>query len=457
MTKLSLVSTNSKSSPEQGDGTVTYSEYDKQTIDAYVTKLHEGRYFKLFNGKSQLPWIISGDNPSEELPTAWLCSDFVAYCREVGRKVPKPVPSWTEFGDNLETVVGTRFTPKGEAFVRSKRSRHKYINTYRAFEPEHAPIPLSDHFHRFFECWFPDPNERHQFFQYIGHMIQHPEQRPSWHFMLLSETGTGKGFLYKAILNPLLAGQTQQVKKFSEVTGRFSNVMKGTLLVVLDDCKAQRADQQDQLKSLMTEERVLLEEKGLAAGMVTTYSRFILFTNEDVPLNLDESERRWCIPSRLKYSDGLTGDEGRKERQESVIQPLADWLKLPGALEAVHRFFAEYPLTGFNPHSPPMTETLREQIEKSVTADQAFASDFLSQHETKVLKLADMRRAFEDAGMSMPGNQAVSKLFADCGYRQDYLNVGGKSRWWFPQTMSKAEAEQILVRQLAAKEAEDAF
>jgi transcriptional regulator with XRE-family HTH domain len=29
----------------------------------------------------------------------------------------------------------------------------------------------------------------------------------------------------------------------------------------------------------------------------------------------------------LTYSNGLTGDEGRKERQQNVIQPLADWLK----------------------------------------------------------------------------------------------------------------------------------
>lgn len=452
---LSLVSAHPSGTPKKANEAATYSDYDQATIQGYQSKLNEGRYFKLFSAKSPLAWIICGDCPSETLPMLWLCDDLRTYCQETGRKVPNPLPHADYIAYGLKVVVGTRFVPNGSALL--KVNRHQYVNTYKKFEPEHPPVPLSMLFHQFIECMFPDQVERHTFLQFVGHMFQHPEERTSWHPMILSETGTGKGFLYEAILNPLLCDQTRLLKKYSELTGRFADAMK-SMLVVLDDCKSKREDQQTQLKSLMTEERVLLEEKNGASGMVVTYARFFLFTNEEVPLELDESERRWWIPKRLTYSHGLTGDEGRKDRKRNVIQPLADWLKQDGALEAVYKFFMEYDLTGFDPKSPPMTDTLREQIAKSETPEQAFASDFLTNNEMKVVKAEELSRAFTDSGMNKPSNQALSKLFAYCEYRPELIKVGEqKLRWWFPVAMSKAEAETILVRDKAEKEAQAPF
>ena len=51
-------------------------------------------------------------------------------------------------------------------------------------------------------------------------------------------------------------------------------------------------------------------------------------------------------------------------------------------------------------------------------------------------------------GLTKPGNQAISQLFTDAGYRGDSLTVGAsKSRWWIPAAMTKAEAEAILAAQ----------
>jgi hypothetical protein len=448
MSQLTLVSSNApKEAPIES--VFKYSASERELIEEYQTALEAGRYFKFHNASSPVPRLISGDNPSEPLPMSFLVDDFLDYCKERGRRPPSPLPSAAYLAYDLQTVTGTIFTPKGAALVRPRQSRHRYVNTFQAFVPEHPPLPLSPHFHAFVECLFPDPVERHTFLQYIAHMFQFPEIRPSWHPMLLSATGTGKGFLFESILTPLLCGQTRLLKKYSELTGRFANVMRGTILVQLDDCKSKRADVQTQLKSLMSEERVLLEEKGLAAGMVITYTRFFLASNEEVPLDIDDTERRWWIPKRMQYSNGLIGDEGRKERKQNVIQPLADWIKLDGALEAVHDYLMKFPLDGFDPKTPPMTETLHEQIAKSVSVEQSFTLDFLAEHHTKVLKSEELSGAFSDAGMSKPSNQAIGKLFEAAGYRQESLTVGKKSRWWLPVAMTKAEAESILAAQPA--------
>lgn len=422
-----------------------YSVGEAALIRAYQDTLEAGRYAKLYNAVAPFPRVIAGGRPAEPLPLSWLVDDFRDYCKELGKRTPAAMPSPDYLAYRLPTVTGTTFLPKGPAYVRAKQSRHRYVNTYQEFQRVHPALQLSPSFLALLECMFPDTAERHTFVQYVAHMIQKPEERPSWHPMLLSATGTGKGFLFEAILTPLLSGQTRLVKKYSELTGRFANVMRETILVQLDDCKTKRADTQIQLKSLMSEERVLLEEKNQAAGMVRTYTRFFLASNEEVPLELDDTDRRWWIPKRLEYSYGLTGDEGRKERKRNVIQPLADYLKLDGALEAIYDYFNTYPLDGFDAKTPPMTVTLREQIEKSISVEQATASDFLLGHRTKVLKSGDLMTAFASAGLSRPANQAISKLFADAGYRQDYLTIDTtKSRWWFPLTMTRAEAEAIL-------------
>jgi hypothetical protein len=222
------------------------------------------------------------------------------------------------------------------------------------------------------------------------------------------------------------------------------------MLIQLDDCKTKREDVQTQLKSLMSEERVMIEEKNMAAGMVVTYTRIFLASNEEVPLDIDETDRRWWIPKRMGYCNGLTGDEGRKERKDSIIQPLADWLKLDGALEAIHEFFMSYSLEGFDPKSAPMTATRQQQIAKSITVEQTFAVEFLIGHETKVVKLKELCKAFSEAGMTKPANQAIGKLFEFAEYRQESLmHSGRKSRYWMPTAMTKAEAEAIIAAQPA--------
>ena len=447
---MNVVQLPSRAEPDSSATITTpkYSPVEAALIREYQDALEAGRYAKLYDAGAPFARVIAGERPNEPLPLSWLGDDFRDYCKDRGKRVPRTMPSPDYLAYRLPTVTGTTFLPKGPAYVRPKHSRHNYVNTYKGFRHEHPALPLSPYFLLLLECMFPDPSERRTFVQIIAHAIQFPEIRPSWHAMLLSVTGTGKGFFFQAILTPLLCGQTRLLKKYSELVGRFANAMSGTLLIQLDDCKTNRLDTQTQLKSLMSEECVLVEEKHKAAGMVSTYTRIFLASNEEVPLELDDTERRWWVPKRMEYSHGLTGDEGRKERQQNVIRPLADYLKLDGALEAIYDYFATYPLDGYDPKSPPMTETLREQIAKSVSIEQTAASEYLADHPTKVLKPGDLIGALTSAGLNKPSNQAVSKLFAAAGYRQDYLTFGTKTRWWFPASMSKVEATAILAAEL---------
>jgi hypothetical protein len=444
---LSLVSSNINTpapaipAPTQPD---KYTPAEDATIKGYQDALGAGRYFKLYDASSPFPRLIAASNSTAPLPLSFLSSDFKDWCDETGNRCPAKMPTDAYLARPLLTVTGTIFLPNGSALVRAKHSRHRYVNTFRKFEPQHPAISLSPDFLELLACLFPDPAERHTFIQYCTHMFRFPEIRPSWHPMLLSETGTGKGFIFNDILSPLLCMQTVLIKKYAELTGRFANAMEGTLLVQLDDCKTKRDDVQTQLKSLMSEERILLEKKSIQAGMVATYTRFFLASNELVPLDIDDTDRRWWIPKRMGYSNGLLEDEGRKDRK-NLIQRISDWLKKDGALESVYAFFWDYDLKDFDPKSAPDTETRREQIAKSVTVEQGFALNFLTNHATQIIKSEELSKAFQEAGMSKPGNRPLSNLFTTCGYQAGTLKAKNiRLRWWFPIAMSKADAEAVL-------------
>jgi hypothetical protein len=448
MSHLALASSNAAPAPAV-DAPAKYTKAEAATIEAYQAALAAGRYFKIFNSGSPYARLISGDDP-ELLPLSFLSSDFADFCKETGRSLPAKPPTDLYLSYSLQTVTGTIFTPNGPDLIRTGRSRHRRVNVYKPFERKHPAIDLSPLFPDFLRRMFPVPAELHTFCQYIGHAIRFPDERPSWHLMLPSESGVGKGFIFGDIISPLFTMQTKLVKSFAAVTGKFgATVLEGSMFVMLDDCKAGSDSTQTQMKSMLSEEWIYVEPKGKDGAMVKIYTRIMLASNEDVPVPVDDQTRRWWIPQKLGFCNGLKGKVGQQERQVR-IKALAKWMKEPGAMEAIYEFFAAYPLeaTGdypeFDPKNVPITASFERMVEKSETVEQGFMRDTLAQMTTNVLKVGELIAEFKAEGLRPPGNGALSELFGFCGYRRETLTVRGTpSRFWFPVSMSIAEATAI--------------
>lgn len=424
-------------------------------VKAYQALLKAGRYHKVWDAASPFPRLISAEN-WEPVPLGYIADKFKEFCSKEGYPYPDAnPPSGAYLAYDLQAVTGTTFRPKGPEVVRAKHSQHCYVNTYKTFDPQHAPIELSPLFLDFLRRLFPVPEELHTFCQYIAHAILFPEERPSWHLMLPSESGVGKGFLFNDIISPLFSMQTKLVNKFSDVTGRFgSAVLESSVILLLDDCKAGSSSTETQMKSLLSEERVYVEHKGKQGGMVEVYTRIMLASNEDVPTAVEEQTRRWWIAQKLGFCDGLKGKAGQQERQ-ARIKVLAKWLKLPGAIEAVYKYFSTYPLEAvgvfpeFDPKNVPITANFERMVTKSETPEQAFVADFLESHGTKILKLEELQAEFTSQKMGKQSNAEIAGLLTACGYQKDILATPSRGRWWFPASMTKREAEAILMAQPA--------
>src|SRR5450830_394851 len=420
-----------------------YTVAEKRAIAAFQASLELGRYHQLYDSASGFPQIISPTDPTPA-PLSWLPARFMNFCEENGHRFRSTPPSATYLAKPLKAVTGTIFLPKGPPIYSRRNSQHRRMNTYQEFQHAHPAIELSPLFLDFLRRMFPIPKELHTFCQFVGHALRFPEVRPSWHVMLPSEQGTGKGFFFRDIISPLFPHHTKLVSRFATLTGQFGGtVLETSMFTMIDDCVPGSASTQAQMKSLLSEESIYIEHKGKTGGMSDIYTRIILASNDDTPLPLEEQTRRWWIPQKLGYCEGLEGKDGQNHRQ-AIIKTLAEWLKLPGAMEAVHSFFMSYPLDDFDPKNVPITDSFRKMVAMSETPEQGFTADFITQHPTKVFELDEFRSKYvAKMGSIRPADAGA--LLRECGMVKDTLqSVHGRGRKWFPKTMTAKQAEAIL-------------
>lgn len=281
------------------------------------------------------------------------------------------------------TIINTTFNPADpNQFIPT--GNYYYHNTFKRFKPTHTSATDIKPFTELLDRLFPDSEDYQTVLSFIAHIIQHPDIRPSYGLLLTSESGTGKGFLYSAILRPLLSNQTVQLDNYNALFKTHSTALSNTLLVMLDDPKSDHKSTMTKLKSALTEPTRQIEEKFKEARTVNTYSRVILASNERVPLKLNESDvRRWYAPKYIQH---------RVNKHETVefIESIANQIDL----SAIYNYLLNYDLSSFNPYSPRETETLRGMLEASKSDVEDEIADYVS--ERKVFRLEELKRFLSD-------------------------------------------------------------
>ncbi|MCS5881682.1 hypothetical protein LNP17_25860 [Klebsiella variicola subsp. variicola] len=122
------------------------------------------------------------------------------------------------------------------------------LNTFRRWHSDKTPAADLTLWLEYLARLFPDQADRDTVSAYMAHMFQHPEQRPSWHIVIPSDTGTGKGFLFNQILSPLLMHQTTLYSNYGTLTGVHNDAMARTILILFDDPPPARRNMADRLK-----------------------------------------------------------------------------------------------------------------------------------------------------------------------------------------------------------------
>lgn len=138
---------------------------------------------------------------------------------------------------------------------------------------------------------------------YLAHIIQYPRKKPPSALVFISSQGVGKNLFFDAFVSRVIGLRWAGVyDDIAHLLGRFNGHLEGKLLCVLDEAKncrntaAQEADV-NKLKAFITRSNIVIERKGKDVGSVAVrdYNRLIILSNNDTPVKIENTDRRFCV------------------------------------------------------------------------------------------------------------------------------------------------------------------
>lgn len=129
---------------------------------------------------------------------------------------------------------------------------------------------------------------------YLAHIVQLPGERPDVCLIFKGTQGTGKNLFFELFGDNILGQQYRLTAENPDhVLGKF-NLNHNKLIVVLDEMKCSKATS-EQLKALITAPTLNFEKKGVDGCPIRNMGRYFMFTNNDIPVKIEENDRRFVV------------------------------------------------------------------------------------------------------------------------------------------------------------------
>lgn len=205
---------------------------------------------------------------------------------------------------------------------------------------------------------------------WMARAVQKPDSAGEVAVVMKGKRGTGKGVFAKT-MGHLFGRHFISVANAKHLVGNFNAHLEDTVLLFGDEAFfAGDKKHESVLKTLVTEDRFIIERKGIDAGPATNYLHLILASNEEwiVPAGVDE--RRFFV---LELSDDHAQDH-------NYFRALLLDLDAGGYQNLLH-FLLTYDLSGFQVRKVPATKALREQQMESLTGFAAYLFELLMSGE----------------------------------------------------------------------------
>lgn len=184
------------------------------------------------------------------------------------------------------------------------------------------------------------------FIQWLAHMIQKPDEKPSVAILMKSLQGTGKGLLTKPLLE-IFGQHGTHVNGHANLTQRFNSTVANKMLIFGDEVDLKDKKVADKLKGLISENVIQLERKGIEPEAMPNYSRFIFASNHVQVINAGLKERRYLVVEPML-------------KEKSYYADIVEWLKKGGARHLLHHLM-NLDITGFDKNTAPITAALIEE------------------------------------------------------------------------------------------------
>jgi hypothetical protein len=185
---------------------------------------------------------------------------------------------------------------------------------------------------------------------WCARLVQSPDGPGEVAVVLRGKRGTGKGFFAK-VLGQLLGRHFLQVSDSKHLVGSFNAHLRDTVLLFGDEAFfAGDKRHESVLKTLVTEDHLLIEGKGVDAEAGPNYVHLVLASNED-----------WVVPAGLDERRFFALDMGDNHKQDfAYFQAIQDDLD-SGGLQNLLNFLMTYDLSSYEVRQVPQTKALYDQ------------------------------------------------------------------------------------------------
>jgi hypothetical protein len=217
----------------------------------------------------------------------------------------------------------TPFLPNIDVYNRFDGFNYKNINNFKINKNKINYI-----LHHIKKVLSGDNNKNYEYLlNWMSWLIQNPDRKTGVCCVFLSEQGTGKNLFFEWFGKNIIGKKYYlYVNNINNLVSRFNSDTMDKLFTILDEMQMYDRNQkfQDQLKSIITQNQGRIENKGMEPFLTNDYNNYVMFTNNDSPVHLDNSDRRYamfnvssCYKGNKEYFDKLNEELVQTDSQDT--------------------------------------------------------------------------------------------------------------------------------------------
>ena len=133
---------------------------------------------------------------------------------------------------------------------------------------------------------------------WLAQIVQEPWKKMGHALLFVGQEGAGKGRFLELIRRVIGSSLVTEANDLESVSGRFNSQLNDKLVVCFNEVQnttKKFRGSYDKLKSIITDEEQWIERKGVDRMKVKCCIRVIIASNNDRPIPLGSSDRRFCI------------------------------------------------------------------------------------------------------------------------------------------------------------------
>ena len=291
--------------------------------------------------------------------------------------------------------------------------------------------------------------------QWMCHIIQYPGKKIRWIPLLQSIEGMGKGLIIEFFVQCLGSSNVGRVQP-SQIASDFNSWATNKIMIILEEINIKghnRYEAMNALKTIISEDYIQINEKGVPQYEVPNTANLIAFTNFKDSVPVSDTDRRYWMKSINIFSieelEEIIGMD-----HERYFRELFDDLRQYGS--EVRKWALDYTLTDVinKQQRAPMTDFKKYMIstEENNTVGLVEVKDFIKEggkyFNEDCVSSVDL---FEDLMMDNPEmmfNSAVkNKILKKLNYMAvpGVVKIDGKTRRiWVKKPMSNKEIRDCL-------------